>query len=164
MAIDLNNVKEQIQSILQTANTLTATQDLSSGLETRVQRILKVNPSRIPVAAHWYPFVTVYTDSKQIEAADFAKDQLSARRKAVLNLKLIGAVWNSTISDEEVDPADEDCEDLMENIEQILRANSTLAGVCSWSFPSGVTYHNANLDEGVHIRAGILDLQATVFY
>ncbi len=164
MSIDLNNLKEQIQSIFQTANTTTASRDLSNGLESRVQRVLKINPSRIPVQSSWYPFVTVYIESKDVELVDFAVNQTSARRKTKIDLKVIGAVWNSSIVDEEVDPADEDCEDLMENVEEILRANPTLGGVATWSYPTAVTYHNVGLDEGVHIRAGILNLEATIFY
>lgn len=164
MSVDLNNLKEQIQTIFQAANTTTATRDLSSGLETRVQRVLKINPGRIPVQGNWYPFVTIYIDRKDVELTDFAKDQLTAKRKCDVDVKIIGAVWNSSVTDEEVDPADEDCEDLMENIEQILRANPTLGGVATWAKPTDVTYHNATLDEGAHIRAGILNLTATIFY
>jgi hypothetical protein len=164
MSIDLNNLKEQIQGIFETANTTTASRDLSSGLETRVQRVLKVNPSRIPIQASWYPFVTIFIDNKTVVQDGMVKDQQTAKRKAKIDVKIIGAVWNSTISDDETDPADEDCEDLMENIEEILRANSTLAGVTTWSFPTNVTYHSADLDEDTHIRAGILNLEATIFY
>lgn len=164
MSIDLNNLKEQVQSIFQVANTTTASRDLSNGLETRIQRVLKVNPARIPVQASWYPFVTCYIANKSISNVDFAKDQLTAKRKAVIDLKIVGAVWNSTISDDEVDPADEDCEDLMENIEQIMRANPTLGGVATWSYPTDITYHNASLDEETHIRVGMMNLEATVFY
>jgi hypothetical protein len=164
MSINLNNVKEQIQTIFQAANTTTATRDLSNGLETRVKSVLKINPSRIPVQASWYPFVTCYIDSKDIELVDFAINQTSARRKAKIDIKVVGSVWNSSIVDEEVDPADEDCEDLMENIEEILRANPTLGGVVTWAKPTAVTYHNVGLDEGTHIRAGILNLEADIFY
>lgn len=164
MSIDLNNLKEQIQTILQTANTTTATRDLSNGLETRVQRVLKVNPSRIPIQSTWHPFVTIFIDSKDIELTDFANNQLTARRKSTIDVKIVGAVWNSSIVDAELDPADEDCEDLMENIEEIMRSNSTIAGVVTWSYPTSVTYHNANIEEGVHIRAGILNLRGVVYY
>jgi len=162
--IDLNNLKEQIQTILEAANTTTASTDLSNGLETRVQRVLKVNPARIPVQSTWYPFVTMYIEKKDIELIQFGVNQVNAQRKAEVDVKILGAVWNSSITDEEVDPADEDCEDLMENIEQIMRANHTIAGVANWSHPVQVTYHNASIDEGVHIRFGIMSLEATIFH
>lgn len=164
MSLDLNNLKEQVQSIFQTANTTTASRDLSNGLATRVQRILKVNPARIPVQASWYPFVTCYIESKNLEEAGIAITQATSKRKAIINLKVIGAIWNSSSNDGEVDPADEDCEDLMENIEEILRANPTLSGVSLWSFPTDVTYHNVALEEETHIRAGILNLKTTIYY
>jgi hypothetical protein len=162
--LDLNNLKEQLQSIFEAANTTTATTYLSSGLETKVQRLLKVNPNRIPVQADWYPFVTVFIDSKDIELKDFAVNQVTAKREGDVSVKVVGAVWNSTIDDAEVDPADEDCEALMESVEQVLRQNPTIAGVATWSYPTKVTYHNMSLDEGVHVRFGILNLQATILY
>lgn len=165
MSINLNNLKEQIQTLFQTANTTTASPlDLSSGLTTRVVRVLKVNPNRVPVQASWYPFVTMFIKNKDISSPDFARDQLTAKRVGKIDIKIVGAVINTSISDPEVDQADEDCEDLMENIEQVLRANPTLGGVATWSFPTGVTYHDSQLDEETLIRAGILNLQATVFY
>lgn len=164
MALDLNNLKTQLKDIFDTANTTTATQDLSSGLARRVRKVLKVNPSRIPVQADWFPFVTTYINGKNIELKDFAVNQLMAKREGQVSVAIVGAVWNSNYSDAAVDPADEDCEDLMENIEQILRANPTIAGVATWSYPTGVTYDNVTLAEGVHIRAGMLILEATILY
>ena len=164
MAHDLNNVKEQVQIILEAANTTTASVDLSSGLETRVQRILKVNPGRIPVQASWYPFVTVFIDRKSMSHQDIAATQSNAKRRAEVDLKIIGAVWNSTISNDEEDPADEDCEQLMESIEQVIRNAATLNGTVLWTTPTDVTYHNANLDEETHVRVGILNIRTSMFY
>jgi len=164
MSIDLNNLKEQVQTILQAANTTTASTDLSSGLETRVQRVVKLNPGRIPVQASWYPFVSIYVDNKNVLLQDIARNQSTSKRRAEIGIKILGAVWNSTVNDEEVDPADDDCESLMENIEEILRANDTLNGSATWAHPNDVTYFNANLDEEAHIRVGILSMQASVFY
>lgn len=164
MSIDLNNLKEQVQTILQDANTTTASRDLSSGLTTRVQKVLKINPGRIPVQSSWYPFVTIFVDSKTVSLLDMAATKLTAKRRAEVDLKIIGAVWNSISTDNEVDPADDDCEDLMENIEEILRRNDTLNSTVTWHATTDVKYHNANLDEEVHLRVGILNLRASVFY
>lgn len=162
--LDLNAIKEKIQTALESANTTTASTDLSSGLETRVQKVLKINPARIPVQATWYPFVTVYIDAKTIEEQTINRDQASGRRMAEVDIKIIGAVWNSTVSDEASDEASEDAESLMENVEQIMRSNTTLDGVVSWSFPTGVTYHNVSLEEETSIRAGIMSYKAKAFY
>jgi hypothetical protein len=163
MPIDLNNLKEQVQSILEAANTTTADTDLSGGLVTRVQRVLKVNPGRIPVQSTFYPFVTVYIEKKETEIQTFAVNQVNPFNHATISLKVIGAVWNSSITDEELDPADEECEDLMENIEAALRRKPTLNDLVQFSFPSLVTYHNVSLDEGVHVRYGVITLEATAF-
>jgi hypothetical protein len=164
MAIDLGNIKEQIQGIFETANTTTASVDLSNGLLTRVQKVLKVNPARIPVQASFHPFVTVYVDNKGITPQDIAVNQTNSKRRAEVDIKIAGAVWNNIYVNPDVDDADDDCESLMENIEQILRANPTLAGTVTWSFPNQVTYHTTNLDSNVNLRAGILNLKTTIFY
>ena len=162
--LDLENIKNQVKSALDSANTLTASQDLSSGLETRVQQVLTVNPARIPIQASWYPFVTVYLDGKSMEEATMQGGQSAGRRKATLDLKIVGAVWNSTISDDTKDDADNDCECLMENIEEIMRGATKLGGAATWSFPTEVTFHNRQLDEGSSLRVGIMNYQVTVFY
>lgn len=177
--LDLNSLKEHIQTIFETANTTTASVDLSKGLETRVQRILKLNPERIPVQAQLYPFVTIFISDKAVTMMDIAGNQLIQKRKGEISVKVVGAVWNSTITDSEEDPADEDCESLMENVEEILRANpqlggsqigtavigtSTIGPIVAFSHPTKITYHNFSLDEGTHIRAGVLDLEVTVLY
>lgn len=166
MSINLNQFKEDLQTIFQAANTTTATRDLSSGLATRVQRVVKLNPSLIPIQADWYPYVSAYIDSKDVEPADFAGTQLAAKREARVKIKIVGAVWNTltTTNEEDVDEADEDCESLMENIEEILRGNPTINGNAIWQFPERVQYYNAALGEGQGLRAGVLDLIATVFY
>ena len=164
MALDLNNLKEQIQAVFQAANTTTAAHDLSSGLATRVQRVVKLNPALIPVQADWYPYVSVFVDNKQVEPADFAGTQLAAKRQAKVNLKIVGGVWNTLADDSEIDEADEDCESLMENIEEVLRRDPTIGGTVTWQFPERVQYYNASLGEGACLRAGVMDLEATVFY
>lgn len=164
MSADLNNIKEQIQTILADANTTTASVDLSGGLVTRVTRVLKLNPGRVPVQASWYPFVTTFIESKTVILQDIAATQQAAKRRSEVEVRILGAVWNSTFSDNEVDPSDDECEDLMENIEEILRRNNTLNGAVLWHMPSDVKYYNTNLDEETHIRIGVLSLKASVFY
>lgn len=164
MSLDLGNLKTQLKSIFDTANTTTATSDISSGLTTRVQKVLKVNPARIPIQANYFPMITVFVDSKDIELKDFAGNQLMAKREATVSVKIVGAVYKSIQSDAKVDAADDECEKLMENVEDILRRNPTINGVATWQYPTKVTYHNAQIDEGVHIRAGILNLETTILY
>lgn len=164
MSVDLNQLKESIQGIFETANTTTASRDLSSGLERRVQKVLKVNPARIPIQASFYPCVTIYIDSKSIQIQDIARTQLNAKRRADIDVKIVGAVWNSNNLLKDEDPADDDCESLMENIEEILRGDPTVSGQVTWSFPTNVTYHQLPIDEETHLRAGFLNFRGTVFY
>ena len=162
--IDLNGIKNQLRTIFNTANTTTASTDLSSGLESRVQQVLTVNPSRIPIQSTWYPYVTVYLDAKDIEEQTINKNQVNGKRRAELDIKIVGAVWNSTVSDETKDDASDDAESLMENIEEILRSNTDIGALVNWSFPTGVTYHNLKLEGRSSIRAGIMNYRAIKVY
>lgn len=164
MAIDLNGIKTQLKSILDTANTTTATYDLSEGMDKRVQKVLKVNPLKIPIQPSFFPYITCYTDNKEIELDTIAKNQLTGRRQADISLQVIGAVWDSIISDPLLDDADEECERLMENIEEIIRRDFTLNDTVKWSKPESISFHSLPLDEQTSMRVGALTLNCKVFY
>lgn len=163
--IDLNNIKEQIQTILETENIGSSTvRDLSSGLDSRVKQVLKINPSRIPVQPSFFPYVTIFIDDKQVELQTMARNQSQGKRRADISVKIVGFVTNNVVSDPTIDEADDDCESLMENIEEILRNYETLNGTCIWSYPTRITYHDRSLDEETNLRAGIMDYNVTVNY
>ena len=164
MALDLNAIKTSIQTILDAANTTTAGTDLSNGLQTRVQSVMKINPSRIPVQSSLYPCVTNYISLKNIELKTIAKDQLTGKRRADIEIKIVGIVWNNVVSAASTDEGDDDCESLMENIEQILRGNPTLSGTVLTQLPTAVTFHSVGVDEQAHLRAGIMNLKVLAEY
>lgn len=164
MSINLNQLKENIQSILETANTTTASVPLSNGLTDSINTIYKVNPYRIPFHATRHPFVTVYIDQKVIEESAIAATQINAKRLARVEVKVVGVVFDSTFNNFDTDKGDEQCETLMENIEEILRNNPTLSGIATWSFATDVVYHTTKLDEESIVRAGMLSLRASIFY
>lgn len=164
MSINLNNVKTQIKSILDTANTTTASRDLSSGMTRRVQRVFKTNVERIPIQGSLIPAVTIFMDSKDIEQATIARTQAGAVRKGLLSVKVAGMIFNPLFQSVDADPADEDLENLMENIEEILRGNSSINSLATWSIPTEVTYHSGIVEEETHFRVGIMNLDLTVFY
>ena len=97
MSVDLNSLKENIQSILQTANTTTASPDLSSGLTKRVKKVLKINPSRLSIQPSYFPFITIFIDSKDIELSDIARNQTTAKRTGTIEIKIMGSIWNNKI-------------------------------------------------------------------
>lgn len=164
---DLNGIKTAISSILTTANTTTASPiDLSSGLSNskRVVKILKVNPERIVPQASFFPLVTCYIESKSMRRDDIAKDQLNVKRRATVDIKIVGSVWNNNFSSTAEDPADEDINYLMENIELILRSDFNLQNKVTWQKPIDCKFYTTMLDEQTHLRSGVLSLEAEVFY
>ena len=162
--INYAQIKENVRFILDRENTTTAAQDLSSGMTDRVKKVLTLNPGRIPVQTSWYPFVTMFIDSKNIDLKDIAINQRTAKREGIIKLKLVGAVWNSKTNTKTADEADDDCEKLMENIEDILRRDPTFSGQVLWQVPTGVTFHNQALDERANLRVGVLSFDVKLLY
>lgn len=162
--VDLNNILESIRSTLAASNTTTATYDLSASLTTRVQKVLKVNPIQIPLQPSFYPFVTCHVVSKDVVGQDIAASQINAKRRAVVEVDVVGAVWNPNFVDDTEDPAAEDINYLMENVEQILRTIPNVSGYVTWQAPNGIAFDGAQIDEQTHLRAGVLTMKGTVFY
>jgi hypothetical protein len=151
--------------MLDSANTTTASPiDLSSDLTSRVKRVMSVHPEMIVPQASFYPFVTCYILDKPIERDDIAKDQLSAKRQAKIDIEVVGAVFNQNVTSVDKDPADTDINYLMENVELVLRSDPSLGGLVKWQRPQDIKYYTTMFDAQTHIRAGILRLQASVFY
>jgi len=167
MAVDLNGILTNIQSLLQTNNTTTSTVvDLSNGLETRLRQnaIMKIHPQMIRPGADLVPFVTCYIVKKEMEDGTIAKNKLSIQRQATVSLEIVGAVWNDDYNSVNQDPADAEIHTLMENIEHILRSDDTLSSVVKWHVPRECSYYDQRIDEEAHLRTGFLRIEAKVFY
>ena len=165
--VDMNGLKTTIKATLDGANTTTGSPiDLSNGMATRVQKILTLNREKIPIQPSFYPCVTTFFKGKMIDPKTIAKDQLVAKRAATIDMTVVGIVWVDTMSTnfEYTDLADNECELLMENVEQVLRSDPTIGGRVTWSHPTAVTYHDFVTQEGAHLRAGVMNLQAKAYY
>lgn len=163
--VGLNTIKSELKSLFNTANTTTSSPiDLSSDLTKRVQKVLSVHPEFIPIQASFYPCVTCYISEKSIQADDIAKDQLSSKRKGRVLIDVVGAVFNQNLTDITKDPADEDINYLMENIELVLRSSPSINSSVLFQKPSACRYYSTILGSNVHIRVGILTIEAMAFY
>jgi hypothetical protein len=165
--VGLNAVKEAIQTLLDSANTTTASPvDLSSGLAggVRVRAVLKTHPEMIRPQASMFPLVTCYVQEKVVKDESIAGSQLRGKRRATAKIVVVGAVWNNNISSVDEDPADEDISNLMENIELTLRSDPSLGGAVNWQRPAGVKYFITALNQQTHLRSGLLSLDCEFFY
>lgn len=166
--VDLNGIKESIQNLLLAANTSTASPiNLSAGLTATcgvVQRIWKINPEKIIPQPSIFPLVTCYVTDKTIKQDQIAKDQLSAKRRATVSVDIVGTIWNSNIVNIDEDPADENINTLMENVELVLRSDFNLGGTVNWQRTTGCKFYTSILNEQTHLRSGILKLECEVFY
>lgn len=166
MAVDISGLKTDIRTILTTANDTAASYDLSAGLARRVQSVNKYNPEKIMPTVNDMPSVFIWTAAKRVNLETINQSLASGKRKAEILFSIAGIVWvpySATVTE---DPADTDCEKLMENIEEVLRANDTLGGKAKWHLTSDVTYHSTASpnDEDAHLRIGLMALRATVYY
>jgi len=164
--IDINNIKEQIQTILQAANTLAADDYLSLNIDAdhKVRGILKTHPAKILPQAHLFPNVTCYVDKKTTDLDTIMRSMNSGKRRATIDLKVVGTTWNDNMVTFDEDPSEDDCYNLMENIEQILRVNYTLNASVDWCKPTNIDYFDAILEEQTHLRSGVMNLEVTVQY
>lgn len=163
--IPWGTIKTNIKSTLDAANTTTASPIyLSDGMDEKVQIVLKVHPDKIRVQSSLYPFVTVYADNKTISPGTIAKNQLSNKRDGTVELFIMGAVYEDNFASVDEDPADEEIENLMENVELALRGDSNLGGSVLWQRPTSITYHSLPFEEENHLRVGLMTLEAKVFY
>ena len=164
--VPINELKEQIRYVLTQNNTTTGYEviDLSANLSTRVQKVAKVNPEKLMMRGNELPAVTVFTSRKSAEPQTISKNMANGKRKATVTLTVAGLVWVPYTTNNLEDPADDDIENLMENVERILRSYDSLSGNANWHFPTGVTYHSASFDEQTHLRVALMDLEVTTFY
>jgi hypothetical protein len=164
MAVDINGIKTAFKNILDTANTTTAAFDLSTGMSPRVQRVMKINLSRIRPQASFFPLCTIYTDSKDPDIEDISATQLIAKRFADISFNVIGAVWSPMITDIDKDVGTEQIEVLMENIEEVVRRNYKLSNTVLWTKPGPTSYGTLRFGTTDQVTIGHFDLIAKVQY
>lgn len=163
---DLNGLKERIRTILSDANTTTATYPLSANMDSSVKLIGKYNPDMVFTQVSQFPSIHIYPDSKTLDLATIARDQLNANRQGVLKMNIMGACSHFNIDNLNEDKGQKNVEFLMENIELNLRAEPTFQGFTGvrWHFPSDVQYGVAAFEEDTYFRVGILTLDINLFY
>lgn len=165
--VDIDGIKTQLKSILDTANTTTGSPiDLSLNMDTRVSRVMMIHPSRIPIQPSFFPFVTMFIADKSIEQKTMGHrgSQASALREGILTIDVIGAVYEPFFDDINQDQGSENVEQLMENIEEVLKSNSSLNSTVSWQMPTRIQFDQIPYDEEAHLRTGIINLECKIFY
>lgn len=150
MAYSAVTVRDAIVSILAAANTTTATNDLSAGLQTRVQAVIPGGPNFIP---DLYPLVVVHAASKSVEHALIGN---SGRRDVTLQVNVLGYTnlmipGTSTGSDEVYR--------LTDNIETVLENAVDLSGTVSFSQVEDVQWSTADGDT-TYAQVGSVNLRA----
>lgn len=164
VVVDINGILDDVVSLFNSVNTTTGSPvDLSGSMSRRVQLVGSVHPMKIAVQSSKYPFVTIFCTGKNIVGSDIASTQLMAKRQADVMFDVVGICWNNNFSSIGQDPADRDCNYLMENVELALRSLPSVNSKIKWQQPSAVQYYDS-LQEGNHLRAGVIKLKGKVYY
>jgi hypothetical protein len=164
----MSALKSSVQTILEGANTTTGSPiDLSDSMVNRVRQVVQINVEMMPIQPSFFPAITMFYDTKIVTLQDMAGNMLTGRRRAEVDMKIAGIVWidnMNTTNFQYKDLADNECEQLMENIEQVLRKDPTLEGNATWSKTTDISYHNFGFREESHMRAGIMTYKISVIY
>ena len=165
--ISLDTIKTNIKSILEAANTTTGSPiDLSAGLNTRVAKVLKLHPGRVPIQPSHFPYVTAYVSRIDIEQITMGNrgSQATALRQGRVQLDVVGCCYEPFFSDLNEDQGEENVERLMQNIEEVLRSNHNLGYTSTaWLKPISIEFADT-FSEEAHLRAGILTYELKVHY
>jgi hypothetical protein len=165
MALDINNIKDQIKSILDTSNDSGATYDLSSNMTERVTGVYRLRPERLRDIGDHYPLVTIYTVRKSTQNADIALSLQTGKRFADITFEIAGVIYDTNyITDNTENPSQNEAEYLMENIEQVLRNDGQLNGTVKWHSVVDVNYFALPVDEESHYTVAIMELECRVQY
>lgn len=166
--VNFDTIKTGLKALLDAANTTTGSPiDLSSGMNTRVARVLKVHPGRIPIQPSHFPYVSMFVSDKAIEQLTVGSrgTQASSLRRGTLGIQIVGCCYEPFFADVNEDQGAENVEKLMENIEEIVRTTPNLNYTSTaWANPTRVQYEDVPFDEEAHLRAGILTLEFKVHY
>ena len=163
--LDLNNIKENIQTVLQAQNTTTASiLDLSNGLTERIKKVFKKHPRHLVGQASEMPCVTVFIDGKTIENTTISPNQRTqAKRKAEVNVHVAAMLWDNNFGTNDDDEAEDDIESVIENVEEILRNDPTVSGTVDFIIPQDVVFFNL-YEDNAHMVTGVLSLKVVKLY
>lgn len=164
--IDLNNLKEQVQTLLHDNNTTTSSvRDLSEGLATakRITKVFKKHPRHLIGQASEFPCVTVFIDGKDIDNTTISMNQRSAKRRADVQVRVAALMYDNNFQSNDDDEAEDDLESVMENLEEILRSNTTLNGAAQWIIPEDVDFFTLYKDNS-SLLTGVFSFKAVVHY
>jgi hypothetical protein len=165
MAVDLNGIKDQIKSILDTANTTTATYDLSTNMDERVTGVYRLRPERLRDIGDHFPLVTVYTVRKNTQNADVALSLQTGKRFADVTFEIAGVIYDTDfVTDNTENPSQNEAEYLMENVEQVLRNNGQLNSTVKWHTVNNVDYFALPVTEESHYTVAVMELECRVQY
>lgn len=117
--IDYVDIRDTVVSILNTANTTTATYDLSTNLDKRVVEVVGDDLSIRPKWKPKYPLISVRMVGKQEQLHEFGQKQYGK----IVNLNMeLNFVYDSFQN------AETNLYDMVRNAEAVLRADQDLSG------------------------------------
>lgn len=139
-----------LTNIYNALNNVKAT-TLSTSLTAAVRQVIKGDPNIIPVQITQYPAVFVHLLDKTENYGSMG----TSLRNTMVNFEIYGFVNLSTGSDN----SDAEARQLADNIEGILRGDTTLANTVDYINPKSCTFDRAVTKDGVYVSACLINLE-----
>ena len=166
MPFNTRTVQSALQSVLATANTTTAANDLSASLVRRVQIVEMGRPANRPLAQFQLPAVLVYAKDKD-ENYDELGGGTGTRRRIITHFGVLCAVMASPFEGGATqrghDQVEEQLITLTTNVETVLRNDINLSATVSFQRPMNTEYH-ASVEgiatESTYVDAAIVTVEA----
>lgn len=159
---DYNAAATALVTVLQTANTTTATQDLSGSLTTRLvnDNITDDDPQIVNVRADRLPAIYVRVNQAEEDFAGLGDTGSTRRRKSKTVDFDIFALYRKEGARASNREVSRDVAQLAQNIEAVLQANAKLASPNLWCNPGKTTFAGFPLAEGSWVKAVLIEVKA----
>jgi len=115
--VDYVSIKNAMKNIMISANTTTATYDLSNSLTSRIKVISDLDPNIEPLMISEYPYIFIEFDSRSSEHAEFGSGKICDRKNIIGS---IHCIWDEM----DKSNADDNLMRMVRNVETVFTVGS----------------------------------------
>lgn len=144
MAVDVLSIKNSLKNLLEKNNTNTSNYDISTDLVSRVKKISSANSKKLPVLKLDYPVVFVELKNNKDSHIEMGN---TARRDTEISIDIVPVIDYGMGTTEAQENSDDECFQLSQNIQYLLRNYITLSSTVDSCIIDNVDY---DIDEGTY--------------
>ena len=133
MAVSVLTIKNQLKTIIENANTVTSSYNISDGLKKKVQLISGANSQRKPTSNLDYPAIFVEVQSESDELYLMGK---TSNRNVTINVDVVTVIQYMP----DIETVDDETIRLVDNLQDLLRNNIKLSNTVDECIITGTDY------------------------